>query len=216
MWARDDGERLLYGSNASGKWELYAWDRRANSHRQVTDRPEGTTAGRLDPSGATIWWFDDRKGDEMGGWMVEPFDGSERPKLAAPDLPPAYRAGLALGRHFAVIGRSGEGQSSVHRLDADGATTQLYRHREDSSVAGLSHDERLVALSHSEHGDSRHPALRAIDLEGSTVAELWDGPGQGLHALGWAPAESDSRLLVRHERGEMPRLLIWDVEHSSV
>src|SRR5919204_754500 len=41
-WARDDPERLLYASNASGKWELYAWDRGADTHRQGTGRPGGT------------------------------------------------------------------------------------------------------------------------------------------------------------------------------
>ena len=35
-WARDDPERLIYTSNAGGKWELYAWDRRTETHRQVT------------------------------------------------------------------------------------------------------------------------------------------------------------------------------------
>src|SRR5206468_1033441 len=50
-WARDDSERLLYASNSGGKWELYAWDRRSDTHRQVTDRPEGTMNGALDPSG---------------------------------------------------------------------------------------------------------------------------------------------------------------------
>src|SRR5438477_520099 len=64
LWARDRPDRLLYGSNASGKWELYAWNRERDTHRQVTDRPEGTMWGRLDPSGEWIWWFDDAKGNE--------------------------------------------------------------------------------------------------------------------------------------------------------
>lgn len=46
-WARDEPQRVLYASNASGKWEIYAWDRRADPHRQVTDRLEGTLAGPL-------------------------------------------------------------------------------------------------------------------------------------------------------------------------
>src|SRR6266480_2774863 len=98
MWARDDPERLLYASNAWGKWELYAWDRRAGSHRRITDRPEGTRVGRLDPSGRWIWWFDDEKGSEFGRWMVEPFEGGSEPWEAAPGLPAAYDAGLALAR----------------------------------------------------------------------------------------------------------------------
>ncbi len=51
VWARDDPDRLVYRTNAGGKWENYAWDRRANAHRQVTDRPEGTVGATLDPTG---------------------------------------------------------------------------------------------------------------------------------------------------------------------
>src|SRR5262245_3133511 len=74
-WARDEPARLLYVANTSGTWELYAWDYRADRQRQVTDRPEGTFHGALDPSGERIWWFDDEKGNEFGQWVVEPFAG---------------------------------------------------------------------------------------------------------------------------------------------
>src|SRR5437660_8105552 len=90
-WARERPDRLLYASNASGKWELYAWDRERDTHRQVTDRPEGTMRGRIDPTGEWIWWFDDDKGNEFGRWVIEPFEGGV-PEPAAPDLGPAYGA----------------------------------------------------------------------------------------------------------------------------
>jgi dipeptidyl aminopeptidase/acylaminoacyl peptidase len=215
-WAIDAPDRLLYGSNGSGKWELYAWDRATGQRRRVTDRPEGTLAGQVDPTGGSIWWFDDRKGDEMGGWMVEPFDGGAPPRLAAPGLPPAYQAGLALGRTFAVVGRAVEGVTTVHRVAPDGGATELYRHREDAGVDGLSRDGRLIALRHSEHGDSRHPALRVVEPDGRAVADLWDGPGRGLWALEWSPLAGDGRLLVRHEREEMARPLIWDAVANEV
>ena len=38
-WARDAPDRCLYTSNASGTWEVYAWDRSTGTHRQVTERP---------------------------------------------------------------------------------------------------------------------------------------------------------------------------------
>ena len=41
-WARDAPDRNLYLSNASGVWEVYAWDRATGTSRQVTDRPNGT------------------------------------------------------------------------------------------------------------------------------------------------------------------------------
>src|SRR3989442_665474 len=78
-WPGDDPDHLLYLSNASGKFEVYAWDRTADRRWQVTDRPEGTgyrVPSRLDPSGRHIWWFDDAKGNELGRWVREPFAGA--------------------------------------------------------------------------------------------------------------------------------------------
>lgn len=210
-WARDEPQRTLYASNASGKWELYAWDRRADRHRQITDRPEGTLAGRLDPTGERIWWFDDERGNELGRWIIEPFGGGDR-RAAAPTLPPAYGAGLALARTFAVVGASRDDGTAVHLVAGDGDPAPLYRHREHAWVSGLSRDETRICLNHSEHGDSRHPALRIIDLRGATVADLWDGPGKGLWASEWAPVPGDQRLIVHHERRDLRRPLIWSVD----
>jgi acetyl esterase/lipase len=214
-WARDAPQRLLYGSNAGGKWELYAWDRERETHRQVTDRPEGTLRGALDPAGERIWWFDDRAGDELGHWVVVPFAGGEG-RRAAPELPPAYDRGLALGRSLAVLGRSVEGGVTVEILEGEGPARRLYAHREQATLGGLSRDETLLCLAHSERGDSLHWALRVLDLQGTTLGELWDGPGRGLHPSGWSPVPGDQRLLVGHERGELPRPMIWDLSDGTV
>jgi hypothetical protein len=183
-WARDEPDRLVYASNGTGKWEVYAWDRRTGSRRQATDRPEGTTFGLLDPLGEHLWWFDDSSGDEFGRWVVEPFSGGPA-RPAAPALPAAYSAGIGVGRSFALIGSSREEQgASVHLVPADGAMMPLYAHRNHAEVAGLSRDETLFCLSHTEHGDDLHPALRVLDLRGRAVADLWErarpralGPG---------------------------------------
>ena len=71
----------------------------------------------------------------------------------------------------------------------------------------------MLAFSHSEHGDSRHPALRVVRLDGSTVADLWDGSGKGLAVEGFSPV--DNRLLVGHERWGRPSVLIWEPETGA-
>ena len=109
-WAKDRPDRLLYSTNESGKWELHAWDLATGLRRQVTDRPEGTLGGALDPSGDQIWWFEDERGSELGVWRVEPFHGGGEARPAAPGIEPAYGAGLALGHGFAVIGRANRGR----------------------------------------------------------------------------------------------------------
>lgn len=211
VWAHDAAHRSLYRSNASGTWELHAWDRTAGTHRQVTRRPNGTRSGAIDRDGAWLWWFADTDGDEFGIWMRQPFEGG--PDVpAVPGLAPAYPGGLALGPSgLAVVGRTDASGSTIHLCPSGAEPTVLYQHREDAALAALSADGSLIAVGHSEHGDSRHPALRVLHRDGTTVADLWDGLGRGLRGTGFAPLPGDTRLLVEHERNGRPEPLIWDV-----
>jgi len=217
-WAIERPERSLYASNASGTVELYTWDRSTGQTRRVTERPDGTHIGTLDPTGEWIWWFDDEGGNEFGVWRREPFGGGPR-ETAVPDLEPSYPAGLALGSAgVAVVGRSTDDGTSIHLARGSGPSSTIYSHSEDAHVAALSRDGSLLAIQHSEHGDSRHMALRVLRLEGSDVsvaAELWDGPNLGLTAVGFSPTSGDTRLLVLHERQGRWLPLIWDVATDS-
>jgi dienelactone hydrolase len=216
-WAEDAPDRSLFVSNATGTFELYAWDRASGEQRQVTDRPNGTTEGVLTPDGEWIWWFSDTDGDEFGIWMRQRFHGGDD-EPAAPGLAPSYSAGLALGRDgLAVVGRStDEDGSTVHVVRPGIEPVEIYRHRESAGVGDLSHDGTLIALEHTEHGDAMHAALRVVDLDGATVAELddtgreTDGEPLGLECLGFAPLAGDRRLLVGHQRRGRWEPLIWD------
>jgi len=218
-WAEDAPERCLYLSNATGTFELHAWNRQTGEHRQVTDRPEGTRVATLDPTGGWIWWFDDDRGDEFGVWRRQPFAGGSD-EAAAPAVDPGYPAGLALGRSgLAAIGRSGPGGTAIHLAGGARPSHVVYEHEEEAQVVDVSRDETLLAIGHSEHGDSRHPALRVFRLDqaeagtvdGPAIAgELWDGPGRALYGVGFAPVPGDSRLLVLHERAGRALPLIWD------
>ncbi|MFJ1750918.1 S9 family peptidase [Streptomyces sp. NPDC088116] len=214
-WAEDAPERALFVSNATGTYELYAWDRATGEQRQATDRPNGTTDGVLSLDGEWIWWFSDTDGDEFGVWMRQPFTESvDEP--AVPDLAPSYPAGLALGRDgTAVVGRStDEDGSTLHVVRPGEAPIEIYRHRESAGVGDLSHDGALLAIEHTEHGDAMHSAVRVLRLDGSTVAELDDTEGGtrelGLEVLGFAPVEGDSRLLIGHQRRGRWEPVVWD------
>ncbi|MGW3682895.1 prolyl oligopeptidase family serine peptidase [Streptomyces prasinus] len=228
-WAEDAPDRSLFVSNATGTYELYAWDRSTGEQRQVTDRPNGTTDGVLSPDGEWIWWFDDKDGDEFGVWRRQPFAGGPD-ELAAPGLGASYPAGLALGRdgRTAVVGRStDEDGTTIHLVRttprAEGtegagepvAPVEIYRHRESAGVGDLSHDGSLIALEHTEHGDAMHSALRVLRPDGTTVAELDDTRGGteelGLEVLGFAPVDGDTRLLVGHQRRGRWEPMVWDV-----
>ncbi|MDK0520467.1 prolyl oligopeptidase family serine peptidase [Streptomyces sp. ML-6] len=228
-WAEDAPDRSLFVSNATGTYEIYAWDRATGHQRQVTDRPDGTTDGVLSPDGEWIWWFDDGMGssvpdlpsygDEFGVWMRRPFHGGEAgsgDEPAVPGLAPSYPAGLALGRDgTAVIGRSTDEEgTTVHVVRPGAAPVEIYRHHESAGVGDLSHDGTLIALEHTEHGDAMHSALRVVRPDGTTVAELDDTEGGtkelGLSVLGFAPVAGDTRLLVGHQRRGRWEPMIWD------
>ena len=239
-WARDVPDRSVYTSNVSGTTEVYTWDRATDRHRQVTDRRNGTHGAALPPDGSAIWWFADRDGDEFGHWVTEPWvtgpwvtgpwvtepvprraepESTEpdpgRPADTVPALPgveDGYPAGLDIGRGVVAVGTSTDDGTKIWLRRGDSRPAVVYAHVEDAGVGGLSEDETLLAISHSEHGDSRHPAVRVVRVtDGATVAEKWDGPGLGLDPLAFAPLPGDTRLLVAHERRGRDELLIWDV-----
>jgi hypothetical protein len=219
LWALDDPDHLLYLSNVGGRFDVYAWNRLIGTHRQVTDRPEGTgyrVASRMDPSGQHIFWFDDAKGNELGRYVREPFGGGKRETIA-PELAPAYSTGLLAGTGFTVVGRSrGDEGTTVHVVRQGEAPARIYQHEQIAYLADLSRDENLIALAHSEHGDSRNPEIRVLDLEGRAVAELWDGPGQGLEPVRWSPVAGDQRLLALHTRRGRSEPLILDAATGKV
>ncbi|WP_035847514.1 S9 family peptidase [Kitasatospora azatica] len=216
-WADDAPQRSLYVSNATGTYEVYAWDRSAGTHRQVTDRPHGTTDAALSPDGAWVWWFDDTDGDEFGVWRRQPFAGGPDEE-AVPGLAPSYEAGLALGRDgTVVVGRSTDEDGTTLHLLRPGAAApvEIYRHAEYGGVGDLSHDSTLLAIDHTEHGDAMHSAIRVVRTEdGTTVAELDEVTGRqdprGLACLGFAPVAGDSRLLVAHQRRGHWEPMLWD------
>ncbi|MFD0306983.1 prolyl oligopeptidase family serine peptidase [Streptomyces sp. NPDC127119] len=237
-WAEDAPHRSLFVSNATGTYELYAWDRESGAQRQVTDRPNGTTDGVLSPDGEWIWWFDDKDGDEFGIWRRQPFtagadgEGGSRDQdgsggqggpagpdaPAAPGLDPSYPAGLALGRdgRTAIVGRSTDEDGSTIYVSRTGEDpVEVYRHRESAGVGDLSHDGTLIAVEHTEHGDAMHSALRVLRMDGSAVSELddtKDGTAElGLEVLGFAPVAGDTRLLVGHQRRGRWEPMVWDV-----
>ncbi|MFF4595395.1 prolyl oligopeptidase family serine peptidase [Amycolatopsis sp. NPDC001319] len=215
-WARDAPDANVYVSNASGVWEVYTWDRATDSHRRVTDRSNGTLHATPAPDGSAVWWFDDTDGDEFGSWVSQPFDGdSSAATKPLPEVHDGYPAGLELGSRVIAVGVSTDDGSELF-AKIGGKTERFYSHPDDAGISSLSRDESLVVISHSEHGDSRHPALRVLATDGfTTVAEKYDGEGKGLSALEFSPLPGDQRLLVLHERRGREELLIWDVRADT-
>ena len=175
----DAPEHLVYASNPSGPGRSTPGTGPPTATARCRTTRTGVTAGGLTPDGAKVVWFEDSKGDEVGRWLEQPFEGGE-PALLVADAEPAWSAGLALGlKGLVAVGLASRDGFSVRVGEVGGGSEELYRHDEMVDVAGLSRDGRLLVVHHAEHGDNLHPALRAFDLEGA-VADLWDvGEGFG-------------------------------------
>ncbi len=217
-WAWDAPDRGVALSNAGGTFEIYAFDAAAARAddapgaglRQVTDREQGTLHGTITPDGQDIWWFADTDGDEFGVWKVQPWDGTGEARPVSEALKPGWPAGLAIARDgTAYVGRSDDEGTEIWRVPTAGEPALIYSHEQDASVGDVTDDGLLISISHSEHGDNRHPALRIVTPDGAAVADLWDGAGKGLDSLGFAPDRPV--LLVGHERRGRAELLLWDL-----
>ena len=211
-------DHAVYVSNSNGRYELYCWDIADDVHSIATSRPDGTVHGTVSADGSELLWFDDTDGDEFGRWQRQPFGsgpGSASPSM--PTVPPGYPGGLEAGRGVIIAGFVDDDGTRIH-LSAGGHEPQIvYRHANDASVDGLSRDETIWLLAHSEHGDSRYPALRAIAVaDGEVLGALDDNPGKGLEAIAFSPIAGDQRVLVGHERRGHDQLLIWDIATGEV
>lgn len=207
-WGLDAPQRALYATNVTGLWQLMSWDLDSDRHTPLTDKPTGVAGGQVLPDGSGVAWFDDHAGDEVGRWVVTPFDGGEPVPLVA-DLAEGWSAGLALGRARLAVGIAGRDGFRVF-TGTRSATRQVYEHRKPAGVGGLSRDGRLLAISHHEHGDVLHPALKIVQAaDGEVVAELWDGAGNSVTPSGWSRVPGDERLVILADRSGRTRPEIW-------
>lgn len=209
-WAATAPDRLVYTAHANGALQVYTWDRACDLHRQVTAHPNGIRTAAITPDGRTVCWFADRDGDEIGGWLAQPFgDGPITPLIA--DLPSGWRTGMALGPDGLVaIGlATGEGYE-VHFGRIGGATTPLHSGKAFAAPVGFSADGRLIAVAHCEDDGLTGQALRVYDTGGAAVADLGDGPGHEIVGAVFSPRVGDHRVAFLHGQFNLARPGVWD------
>lgn len=208
-WAANAPHRLAYATNASGVWQVMSWDLLTGEHRQLTNKETGVLGGRPTPDGTGVVWFDDNSGDEVGCYVVTPFEGGQaRPFV--PEAGEGWSAGLSIREERIAVGVSTSEGFAISTRDEDGFRT-LYRHRQPAGVGGLSRDARLLAISHTERGDVMHPDVRIVDaVTGETLLEVADDERDTISPAGWSRVLGDTRLALLCDRTGQTRPELLD------
>ena len=248
-WSRHAPDRLVYVSTESGVYQVHSWDLATGTRRQVSTESVGVVHGDVTGDGDWVVWNQDTTGNEAGRLVAAPFSGGA-PEPLVEDLPSGWTEGTALGLRRSAFAISDEDGFGLFVAAAGGRAIEI-AHSPDSIViggsnsmvgggpelGGLSADESLLCVEHSEHGDMYHPALRVYRVAGVpgapdgeprtggdrgpgrertvVVADLLDD-GLALAASAWSPIPGDSRLAIGHERRGERRPALWDVATGAV
>ena len=212
--ATSNPERGLIGSNKDGVFQLYAWDRRSNHLRQVTDQPAGVVGGQISAHGESIYYLQDNSGDEIGHYARVPFEGGAAEDVT-PDLPPYAShylcesgSGNALG--FTIAGADGFRILLYNNLPEG---DPIFSAQTEALSYGpiLSHGAEIAVIASTEKTGVNEYALAAYDVaSGELIAELWDGAGSGIDSVTFSPQAGDMRLAGSSNISGFRRPFIWN------
>lgn len=213
--------RGLVASNASGIFQLHAWDLPGGRLRKLTNRSNGTVAGLLGPDGRYVYYHDDVGGNELGHYVRIPFEGGA-PEDITPGVPPYPTFGLAAsgaGNRFGFV-TADEAGFHLQVIDAqeDGTLGPLRRVHSSARVFDgpvFSHDGAIAQLAASTGARSLRFGLVALNAAtGQFIGELGDDDSR-LVPVAFAPISGDTRLLAFSNRSGSARPLVWDVASGA-
>src|SRR5512132_3188036 len=190
-WDPDQPRHLAFVTNRSGSWQAWAHDLDDGSWRQASDEPVGVEVTWMLPGDRIAWWRD-TTGDEYGVLVAAPFHGGGAVPVF-PGVPEGWLMGLSFEAGRAAVSIEVGGTYRTYVADGDEAAAEFVSFPTAAGVGsvepgingGLSTDGRLLCLSHTEHGDLLHAAMRVFEVEtGEVVGDLQD-KGRNLDAAAW-------------------------------
>ena len=217
-WARDRPDRAAVVATANGVLEVHSWDHSRNVLVQATRRKEGTAHATIDPGGEWLWWFDDERRRRVRRLAAPALRGGPGRRRRGPHRParrlpvrPCHRPRRPRRRRARRRRRRRADPRRRARRRRRACSTRTAR---TPASATSPRTATLVAIAHSEHGDSRHPALRVVRARRTArrSRELWDGPGQGPAMPTPSPrSPATPGCWWATSGGAAPEPLIWDV-----
>jgi dipeptidyl aminopeptidase/acylaminoacyl peptidase len=214
--ARGNPDRGLVTSTQSGQYQLYAWDVKTGTLRQLTWKSEGVPFGAISSDGRYVYYMQDKAGDEIGHLVRMPWEGGPVEDLT-PEMEPYSAFGMSTSRDGNLIGTVLSNDSGFHLVvfpvgngDGTGMPRELHRSRKIMFGPALSHGGEIAVLTSTDRSGFQHSGLVAVDTaSGRPVAELWED-GCSIGALGFSPLPGDFRLLATSTRTGYTRPFLWD------
>ena len=215
--AKRNPQRGLATSNQSGVMQLYAWDLKTGSMRQLTDVPTGKMMGYISPDGEYVYYLKDEGSNEIGHFVRVPFEGGAEVDIT-PSLSPYASNSLVISRdapRLVLMAADQEGfKLYTLELTPDGRVDDprlLYLSRSLLQSVVISNDGNIAVVNSTELSGRLFLNLLAVDTRsGAKIAELWDGGETSLHAVSFSPLSGDSRLLATSNRSGFDRPLLWN------
>ena len=219
-WA-DDADRGVLLANSTGRTEVFAFDSSTfpATLTQVTDRPNGTTAGAISPDGSRVFWFADEAGDEMGRWQQVALPAAEELTLL-PELARAYPGGIVPLADRTVVGRlldaltEADDGFELAVAAADGTGRVAYACTDPAELVDVSHDGTLALLAFAPGGNWLHLGVRVVRLVDGVVTSQLVDEGRNLTPIGFHPADP-GQVLLTHERADFAAPCVWHLDSGQ-
>lgn len=210
-------ERGLAVSNASGTFQLCAWEIPTGTLRQLTHKPEGIVLGLLSPDGRHVYYLDDKQGNEIGHYVRVPFEGGD-PQDVTPDLAPYSSLAAVFSHAGNLFGMQLAYPDGFHLYVQDmnpggmlTALRKLYTSGRLLVGLALSQSGELAAVGSTDQSGNLNAQLVVLDTTtGERVGELSDGPEHSVEPVAFSPQPNDMRLLATTDRGGVKRPLLWN------
>ena len=216
--ARKAPDRVLVGSNRSGKFELYAHDLSRGSVLQLTNRPSGTSTGYLSDDGRFVYYLDDEKGNETGHFVRIPFG---QPGAASQDLTPTlpkystsecFVNGSGTWFGFTLPDPDGFDSYLIPMSSEGNIGTPRRLHRSPKLAGGpiLSADGTHAVVATCERQGGLDFGMISFDsVTGDRITEL-ALPSSSVEPVAFSPREGDPRILATTTEAGPRRPMIWD------
>lgn len=214
LWSRlanGNPQRGAVLSNASGVYQVYAWDVSTGDLRQITHQPTGLWVGFISADGEYIYYLKDERGNELGHFVRASFAGDDEEDVT-PDLQPYASYNLTESRDGSVLAFAAarpEG-SEVYTV-ADGKRTLLLSTKAALRQLTLSADGEFIVVPTNERTQRNEFSLNVYNVQsGEKVNELFDTdasvePGK------FSPITGDLRVTATSDISGVTRPLIWNL-----